>query len=90
MPLESDEYSYDESYMKIQDGMFWNFTDAIDGANFTWAINRMAKMLYYDDEPIPNMPEPLKQLLFYEPLSQVPLYINRYPLIVAWRMKIGK
>jgi len=32
----------------------------------------------------------LKNFIIEEPFKKVPLYINKYPDIVAWRLRIGK
>jgi hypothetical protein len=45
-----------------------------------WKIKGIKKIMFTD----------IRKLIYEEPIDRVPLYISTYPIVVSWRLDMGK
>lgn len=69
----------------------------IQGETCRIQTQMLSNIIYYDHIVYPDLYKYLDSnfsmlhtLINFEPLIRVPLYINKIPEIVAWRLRVGK
>jgi len=68
----------------------WHYDDNAGTKHDCTMTVSLSEFLGYMSRANHSTPDPWSDIIFETPLEKVPLYINEYPEICAWRLEIAR